>query len=53
MTTTPTNIKLETPGSFCYYSFSCHLAIHVGQHSQHTDLAMGWKICKRSISSPK
>jgi len=37
MTTNPTNIKLETPVSFCYYWFSFHLPIHVGLHSQHNE----------------
>jgi len=53
MTTNFTTIKLETPVPFCSYWFSCHPPIHVGQHSQHNDLAMGWKISTRSTSSTK
>ena len=53
LTTSPTNIKLETPVPFCYNLFPCHLPILVVLHSQHSDLTMGWKICKTSISSPK
>ena len=38
----------------CFVSeFSFHLAIHAGQHSQHSDLDMGCSISKRCISSPK